>query len=262
MISTSSPYRAVILAAGMGSRLRPLTDLRPKPLVEVRGVPILHNALRNLAAIGVRETTLVVGYRHETIEQHCGNSFAGMRIDYVESDVFDRTGSAYSLWLAREALLRGDTLLLEGDVFFDTTLLPRLLNHDGDVAAVDRFDDTMSGSAALVSAEGRVLEFRMSQTAAMIGGAPLYKTVNIYRFTARTLEQVLVPALDRLVDGGERKCYVEQVLAQLIESGALRLRGAICSDARWFEIDDQADLQRAEQIFHPAPRVDAPGLQP
>lgn len=62
-LTTLPPRTAVILTAGVGSRLRPLTDLRPKPLVEVNGTPIPHNALRNLQAVGVEEVTIIVGYR-------------------------------------------------------------------------------------------------------------------------------------------------------------------------------------------------------
>lgn len=266
MSMAESPDRAVILAAGLGSRLRPFTDDRPKPLVEVSGVPILHNALRNLARIGVKETAIVVGYRSEAIKHCCGDSFAGMRISYVESNAFDRTGSAYSLWLTRDALLAGDTWLLEGDVFFDDALLPAVLTADGDVAAVDVFDDFISGSAALLTPEGRVLEFRTNQTAATVNGQPLYKTVNIYRFTADTLARVIVPALDRRIGAGERQCYVEQVLAQLLESRAIELNGVICNDVHWYEIDNEADLRRAESIFgsmaRPGLSARQAGLQP
>jgi len=120
------PTKAVILAAGSGSRLRPLTDLRPKPLVEVNGTPILHNALRNLEALGVDDVTIVVGYRKDAIQYSCGTRFGNLAISYVESNVFDQTGSAYSLWLARDALLSGDTYLLEGDVFFEIDALRKL----------------------------------------------------------------------------------------------------------------------------------------
>lgn len=259
--SLNAPSRAVILAAGMGSRLRPFTDRRPKPLVEVRGVPILHNALLNLAAVGVKETTIVVGYRREAIEQYCGREFAGMRIVYVESDVFDCTGSAYSLWLAGATLKKGDALLLEGDVFFDAALLQRVLRLDGNVAAIDAFDSTMTGSAALLDPTGKVLEFRMNQSAATAGVAPLYKTVNIYRLTAPTLRHVILPALERVIAAGDRKCYVEQVLAQLIGSGALQLHGVRCEGVRWFEIDSEADLRQAERIFD-ADEHAAPVVQP
>jgi NDP-sugar pyrophosphorylase family protein len=250
---TNAPQHAVILAAGLGSRLRPLTDDRPKPLVEVGGVPMLNNALRNLAAVGVKDATIVVGYRGEAIVNRYGNLFAGMRLHYVVSDVFEQTGSAYSLWLARSALQRGDAWLLEGDVFFEPALLHRVLHREGDVAAVDLFDETMTGSAAWVAPDGHVREFRMNQSLKTIGAEPLYKTVNVCRFKASTLQRTIVPALEHAIAEGNHRCYVEQLLAQLIASGSLILRGAFCSGARWFEIDNEADLRIAERIFAAAP---------
>ncbi|KRQ16248.1 hypothetical protein AOQ71_06705 [Bradyrhizobium manausense] len=74
-MTANSPKNAVILAAGFGSRLRPLTDLRPKPLVEVIGTSIIHDALRNLEAVGVEKVTVVVGYRKDAIQYACGIRF-------------------------------------------------------------------------------------------------------------------------------------------------------------------------------------------
>jgi len=244
------PLHAVILAAGLGSRLRPLTRSRPKPLVEIHGTPILHNALSHLAALGVERTTIVVGYRKDDIRQSCGDRLGSMRINYVESEAFDRTGSAYSLWLARDALLSGeDALLLEGDVFFEGAALARLLRDPGDTAAIDRFDELMSGTAAVVSDSGIVCDIRMNQTAGDPAAGPLYKTVNLFRFTARTLRRHLVPALDSVVASGECRTYVEELLATLVGDNRIRLRGALCDDLRWFEIDSTADLRIAERIF-------------
>nr|WP_274542319.1 phosphocholine cytidylyltransferase family protein [Bradyrhizobium algeriense] len=136
-MNTNAPKKGVILAAGFGSRLRPLTDLRPKPLVEVNGTPILYNALRNLEAVGVKEVTIVVGYRKDDIQYACGSRFGELEIKYVESSVFDRTGSAYSLWLARDTLRSGNCFLLEGDVFFEENALRYLMvSQATDVAAV------------------------------------------------------------------------------------------------------------------------------
>jgi NDP-sugar pyrophosphorylase family protein len=243
------PSHAIILAAGLGSRLRPLTETRPKPLVEVHGTPILHNALANLAALGVTETTIVVGYRKDDIMTSCGDTFDGMNITYVESSVFECTGSAYSLWLARNTLMNGDTFLLEGDVFFEKSALARLLDHEGDVAALDVFDEMMSGSAVTLSDDGHVREFRMNQGSADLSTEPLYKTINLFRFGEDTLRDHLVPRLDSLFASGGSKAYVEQVLARLIADGELRIKGALCDDLRWFEIDSTVDLCVAERIF-------------
>ncbi|WP_198031718.1 sugar phosphate nucleotidyltransferase [Bradyrhizobium sp. Ec3.3] len=244
-----APSKAIILAAGLGSRLRPLTETRPKPLIEVHGRPILHNALGNLAALGVSETTIVVGYRKDDITASCGDAYGSMKITYVDSSEFERTGSAYSLWLARDTLMNGDIFLLEGDVIFESSALSRLLDHEGDVAAIDIFDEMMTGSAVILSEDGYVREFRLNQSSADLSTEPLYKTINLFRFGKYTLKEHLVPRLDALFAAGGSKAYVEQVLACLIADGELRIKGALCDDLRWFEIDSTADLRVAERIF-------------
>ena len=254
MTMLETPTEAVILAAGMGSRLRPLTDTRPKPLVEVNGVPIIHNALRQLGAAGIRRATIVVGYRKDAIEYACGHEFEGVAIDYVASSVFDRTGSAYSLWLARDALLRGAVLLLEGDVFFEGEVLRRLLlSQATNCAALAPFAAEMEGSAVTLADTGLIVEVRTSQTAANLAASPspLFKTMNLFRFGAEALRMALVPALDRLVSEGATKVYTEQLLGQLIANQGLRVAAVRCDDCRWYEIDSQDDLKIAEAMFAP-----------
>lgn len=102
------PKKAITLTAGAGSRLRSLMDLRPKPLVEVNGAPILYNGLRNLEAVSDEEVTLVVGYRKQAIQYACAHRLGTLVINYAELSIFDTTGRAYSLWLARDAPLSGD----------------------------------------------------------------------------------------------------------------------------------------------------------
>ncbi|MES4992387.1 phosphocholine cytidylyltransferase family protein [Phyllobacterium sp. 22229] len=246
------PKKAVILAAGFGSRLRPLTDLRPKPLVEVNGTPILHNALRNLETLGVEEVTIVVGYRKDAIQYACGSRFGGLEINYVESAVFEKTGSAYSLWLAREALLQGDCYLLEGDVFFEVNALRYLtINNVANTSAVAPFDASMEGSAVVLTDEGYIAEVRMKQTAANLvdGSPPLFKTMNLMRLSSADLRSKIVPFLDEMIGTGAVKAYTEELFANLIERRGLRMAAARCDDLRWYEIDSADDLRIAERIF-------------
>ncbi|MCP3476659.1 phosphocholine cytidylyltransferase family protein [Bradyrhizobium sp. CCGUVB1N3] len=239
------PSYAIILVAGVGSRLRPLTEVRPKPLIEVVGISILRNALRNLAALGVAETTVVVGYRKDDIIASCGDTFGKMNISYVESSHFDHTGSVHSLWLARETLVKGDIFLLGGDVFFESSVFTRMLDHQGDVAAIDIFNETMTGSAVILSEGGYLREFRMNQGSVDLSTEPLYKSINLFRFGKSTLTENLVPRLDAHFASGGRTAYVEEVLAWLIADGELRIKGALCDGLRWSEIDSAIDLDTA-----------------
>ncbi|MDW9590321.1 NTP transferase domain-containing protein [Sinorhizobium medicae] len=246
------PTKAVILAAGSGSRLRPLTDLRPKPLVEVNGTPILHNALRNLEALGVDDVTIVVGYRKDAIQYSCGTRFGNIAISYVESNVFDQTGSAYSLWLARDALLSGDTYLLEGDVFFEAQALRELARSPApNAAAVAPFDAAMEGSAVVLSDEGFISEVRLKQTAGNLAvpGPALFKTMNLLRLSATALRGVIVPVLNDMIGSGAAKAYTEELLGHLIDRHGLQLAAVRCDELRWYEIDNADDLRIAEGIF-------------
>lgn len=253
MQTTTRTDRALILAAGLGMRLRPLTSEVPKTLIKVHGTPILENALRQLASCGVRDAAIVVGYRSEAIESAYGAHFHGMNLSYIRSSVFDRTGSAYSLWLAREFLAGDNCLLLEGDVFFERALLTRLLRSDHpDVGAVAPMSAQLTGSAATLDEHGRARELRMNQTISDAAAEPLYKTINMYRFTAETLQRLLLPALDATIARGTHGAYVEQVLSGLIHPQGLQLGVVDCGDLNWFEIDSVEDLRIAERIFAPA----------
>jgi NDP-sugar pyrophosphorylase family protein len=224
----------------------------PKPLVTVRDTPILHNALAALSALGVRNVAIVVGYKADVIKESCGSVFRDMAITYVESPAFASTGSAHSLWLSRETLLAGDTLVIEGDVVFESEALRRLAltGTARDAAAVAPFDTTMSGSAVELSPSGSLSRFVMNYRRTAAGqGARLFKTLNLYAFKAATLRSTLVPALETRVTQGGSGSYVEQVLGDLIASGRLSVAAVLCGDLKWFEIDTAEDLRRAEQIF-------------
>lgn len=108
---------------------------------------------------------------------------------YVESSVFDHTGSAYSLWLARDALLSGECFLLKGDIFFEEEALRYLLlGPAADMVAIVPFDELMEGSAVLLSDSGFISAFRMKQTAANVAadGLRLFKAMNLLRFSTST----------------------------------------------------------------------------
>jgi len=148
--------KAVILAAGVGNRLRPFTDVRPKCLVPVNGEPILVNTLTHLANVGISEAVIVVGHLKEKIVEQVGFRFHGMDITYIESDCYSTTNNIFSLWLAREHL-NEDILLLEADVFFEQKLIDRLLGtNDENQAAVVRHQPWMSGTVVCLDDEGKI----------------------------------------------------------------------------------------------------------
>lgn len=128
----------IVLAAGPGSRLWPLTNTRPKPMVEVAGRPILQWCLEALHEAGFSEATLVVGHKASTIQTHFGDGSAiGLSLEYVHQD--QQIGTAHAVATALEAQgMPGQALILGGDNLIEPELIENLLSHGPDALAVTK----------------------------------------------------------------------------------------------------------------------------
>ena len=249
--SGSQPVRrALILAAGLGQRMRPLTTNVPKCLVEVNGEPILFSSLRVLASAGVTEAIIVVGYEADQVRRRVGHNFAGIDIVYVHAPLFDTTNNIRSLWDAR-GYCDEDILLLEGDVVFDREVVMRLLEQVGSSMAVAPDNPSFSGTVVHHDDNGFVTAFILG---ADLNGRPnghnAQKTVNIYLLRAEALRAKILPELCRQVDSGNVQAYYEMVFRDLVADGSLPDLVAVdVSASRWYELDDYRDLEMAEFMF-------------
>lgn len=116
----------LVFAAGEGTRLRPLTKTKPKPMLEVGGEPILTRCLRTLVGLGAERLIVVVGYRAEIVTEHYGDSFAGVPLEYVHQK--EREGMAHALLAAADSI-ENDLLMIDGDNVFDCDLSPLVDRH-------------------------------------------------------------------------------------------------------------------------------------
>lgn len=249
--SGSPPVRrALILAAGLGQRLLPLTIDVPKCLLEVNGVPILFRSLRVLASAGVSEAVIVVGHQAAQVRRRVGNHFAGIDIEYVDAPSFDTTNNIRSLWDARLSLEQ-DILLLEGDVVFDRDVVMRLREQSGSSMAVARNNANFSGTVVRHDENGFVTAFILgADQEGRPDGNDAQKTVNIYLLRAEALRTKIVPELCRQIDSGNVQAYYETVFRDLVADGSLPDLVAVdVSSSRWYELDDHHDLEIAEFMF-------------
>ncbi len=245
--------KAVILAAGQGTRLRPLTDRTPKPLVGLHGKPMMQRQLESLDKAGFKQCVIVLGYRGDQVERQFGPRFRSLDITYVYNELYAETNNIYSLWMARN-LLHDDILLLEGDLVFEDDLLDDLAQRTyPDIAVVDWFRPTMDGTVILAEnglAESMVLK---SQQSAEFDYSRALKTVNIYTLSRHTMSRRFLPALDGYVSAGNTNSFYEAVLSELVARGELELAVHLTGDRKWTEIDTVEDLREAEALFPVAP---------
>lgn len=242
--------KAVILAAGVGDRLRPFTQEFPKCMVPVNGVPIIVNALTHLSDVGVTEAVIVVGHHKEKLYELFGDSFKTLKITYIESEDFASTNNIYSLWLARDHLDE-DVFLLEADVFFERPLLEKMLSHEsGSLAAVSQHQPWMSGAVVSLSKSGNIQAMMDAREQGPdFDYTKVFKTVNIYLFEKEFLQRYFLPHLEAYIASGDVNEYYEVILTAMAHRVDRQLGAVQCDDLRWYEIDDENDRLAAEYLF-------------
>lgn len=234
---------AVILAAGLGSRLGSMTQSMPKCMVEVGGQSILSRAFENLERVGVRRVVIVTGYLHDALEAHTRDLRPTFQIEFVHNADFATTNNIYSLWLAREAIVR-DFYLLESDLVFHPSLLTDLPGPSA--AAVSPLTEAMDGTVVTADSGGYIKNMYLKADARP--AEPLLKTINIYRFSWADWNRILLPRFDEKIARGETNVYYELVFADAVRNGNLRLHAAVFPDEKWCEIDTPEDFARAQQL--------------
>ena len=236
---------AVILVAGVGSRLRPITDDRPKALVDLGGETILARTVRLLTSYGVRKVVLATGYREDAVR--AAMQGASVAVEYCRNPEFDRTQNSVSLALCRSALGSDAFFKLDGDVVFQRQVLERLDASRAELAvAVDtgRTVDaeamkiTLSRPGALeISAFGKGIALERSAG----------ESIGIERISAG-LSPLLFDALSAAIGAGETGLYYEDVYSRLIAAGVVHAEAVAVADLPWTEVDDFSDLERARAL--------------
>ncbi len=234
---------AVLLAAGTGSRLYPLTQSMPKCLTMVNGTSILERLIINLHQQGFKRLVVVTGHLEHRIREFLGPQAGGMTVEYIFSPLYETTNNIYSLWMAREHI-HEPFLLVESDLVFDGSLLDDMRYSDR--IAVARMQTWMNGSTVTVNQRKQVKAFQSGTTA--FSDEITYKTVNIYSFS-RSSWRTIAKRLDQYISTGRVHDYYETVIADMVATGNLSLRTVDFDNKPWYEIDTIADLAEAEKLF-------------
>lgn len=259
-------YHAIILAAGLGSRLKENTHETPKCLVKVSDQAILERMLEHLDALGIQRLTLVVGYLHADIRafvsQWMATNSSSMQIDFVHNPDYASTGSVYSLKLALDAAERHreahDLLLIEGDVVLERELLMRLLDNLNQCDAATLlapYRPTLSGTFATVSDGVVTAWLHESVRARGFELAGTFKTVNLTCVARGAARRDLQSAVTRTIESAGRSAPLEYAMQDLVGSG-FRIRAVDTLEQAWFEVDTPQDLAIAHGLF-PAVRAAA-----
>lgn len=241
--------QAIILAAGIGKRLQPLTNDIPKCMVSIKGKPIIYYIMRQLAKCRqVKEVIIVCGYKAEAIQNYLGKEFEGMKITYIFNDKYATTNNVYSLYLAKENIT-SDCLLLESDLYYGGGVIDKVIcgKDDCTILVSPYNSETMDGTVVFAKgcyAKSLVVKAHQDEELNLDSA---YKTVNIYKFSKNFICDKFMPAVEFYVKMGNLNSYYELVLGSLIYYRNDRIAIQVIPENCWYEIDDINDLKRAEQ---------------
>jgi choline kinase len=241
---------ALLLAAGTGSRLRPLTLDAPKCLTEVGGKPILGRLLDNLRSQGIKRLVVVTGYLDHCVRKYLRKHAADMTVDYVFNPIYQTTNNIYSLWLARK-MLQEPFVLVESDLVFEKSMLKDMLRPDK--IAVSTLLPWMNGTTVDLNSQEGVAAFHVNHEAHK---ERRYKTVNIYSLSLQSWQKVIA-RLDCYIADERVGEYYEAAFADMVADGTLKFDAVFFDKNRWYEVDTIEDLHQAEKLFPHSPQITA-----
>lgn len=242
--------QAIILAAGMGKRLKDLTQNNTKCMVKVNGVSLIDRMLHQIDSHELNRIVIVVGYEGQKLIDYIGTLGIKTPITYVDNPIYDKTNNIYSLSLAKDYLAEDDTLLFESDIIFEDSVIDALLDDPRDtLALVDKYESWMDGTCVKLSKTDSIDSFVPGKKLKFLESSEYYKTVNIYKFSKDFSQNIYVPFLMAYQSALGENEYYEQVLRVITMLDDPKIKAKRLNGQRWYEIDDIQDLDIAESLF-------------
>ena len=238
--------KAVILAAGMGTRIRPLSNEIPKAFIEIDGAPLIIRSLENLKSVGIKEVIIVIGYMKEYFKKTLGKQYKDMNIVYSLNNNYNKTGSMYSL-SQTEGVIDDDILLLESDLLYEKKALDVLVNsaelNEILVAPISGSGDEVF---IIVNESGDLMNLgkNISEKNNAIG-----ELVGISKLSLDFLLKLYEKAREDY-ENNENNYHYEEVIFKLSKTYPIKCK--LINNLSWIEIDNMNDLKRAKEVIYPA----------
>lgn len=237
--------QAILLAAGRGSRLKQLTEARPKPFLylTVNQRPLIEHTLDHLNDLGITEVLLVVGYLKEYFTDHLGEKYKNLKITYIEVPDWESTNNASGLLYAQK-YIQGSFLLLEGDEFFLKPFIEKEKLEDNLNYWIG-IQKPITGCLLFPDAQGRVENLEIIRDQAQVDSlSSYYKSCGVLKISQHS-SALFFEKLGEFVGSNpeNKKKYFDLCLKQNLEIFSLRIL-PLSEDNIWAEIDSQEDLDQ------------------
>lgn len=238
--------KGIILAAGIGSRLRPMTNAKPKCLVTSAGKTILQYQLDAYRKAGVKNIAIVVGYEGNAIVDYCKH-IKDIEIEIIENDIYEDTNNMYSLYLARDYLKDSDFILNNADLTIDENIVKLMIEDERkDLIAVDKGlynEESMKISVK----EGANYISDISKK--ITEGNSVGCSIDFYKFSMKSGAIFFNEIVKIIEEERNLKDWTEVAMQRLFMSQILEFQPIDISGLSWVEIDNYEDLASSDSIF-------------
>ena len=232
--------KAVILAAGLGSRLRPITDEVPKCMVPVNGIRIIDKQISNLVKNGIKDIYVVDGYKAEVLASHLKEKYPFITI--VSNPRYDVTNNMYSLYLTAQYVKGEEFLLMNSDVYYDSNVIEDILV--GENISKIACDTSMFLEESM---KITLQDYKISHISKKITEEEYYAvSIDVYRISPEDSRVLFNEVEDTILVKKDENSWTEVALDNIFCKTNFTpcvIRG------RWFEIDNHDDLRVAEELF-------------
>ena len=243
---------AIILAAGYGNRMRPLTDNEHKTLLKINDITIIDNIIDSLIDNAVNNIVVVTGYRSEELKNYLLNNYNDVNFQFVNNKDFKTTNNIYSLSLAfKNIKIDSDIILIESDLIYDHKIICNLINDSNkNVALVSKYHSGMDGTVVKIGTKNKIIEVIPPHLQdSNFSFSNKYKTLNIYKFSKDFTNNIFSKLLNYYSEVIDDNCYYELVLGMLIYMQKEDIYSLLVDNRDWIEVDDTNDIRIAEYKF-------------
>ena len=234
--------QAIILAAGISKRLRPLTDKTPKCLLKVGDTTILELTIKNVLKNGVNEFIMVTGYRENMIKDYIKAKFPELNIKYLTNPDFENNNNSYSLWMTKD-YITGDSILLDSDILFDFRIISKLLasEHVNSLAVNANHKLGEEEIKVIVDSTNKILHIGKELDPFACFG----ESIGIERFSLPFFQSLGIILERKIVHENNVNEFYEKSFQELYDSGNA-MYAIDVSEYKSMEIDFPEDFQRAQ----------------
>ena len=239
--------KAIILAAGVGSRIKPLTDNCPKSLLKVGGNTILEMMVSHIQDCGINDIIFVVGYLKEQIKDYINTKFPDLNAIFVTNDKYAETNTGYSLMLAKDLIQDSGFIKFDADVVFDKEILKKLIESEHENRLCIDKNINLDGEEIKVIIDNQHRIVKANKT--VHPKDAVGESIGIEKISKDTATLLFKELELMMRDKKNHQEYYEAAYERLIEKN-VPFHALDISGLRWVEIDTHEDFTLAVKIFN------------